>query len=282
MLMTPLPPLDPADADDGAVRLVDRETEVALTPDGMTEVTGIVEIAYNDEWRSVCDDSWTYRAARVVCRQLEYTVEERETVAALTELPFGPDADENRWYWLDDVNCAGDEATLLDCPHAEPIGTHNCRAGERAGVTCGKGKTADTRLRTLELSGISFTFDSDTTTYTLIASQALEQTTVTYTTADADARVDFDPADADTTIDGHQVNLAVGPNTLSLTVTVGGAEQTYTLTINRAVADGIPPPGPSGPPGAGPPGGSPPAEERPAPVGYLENPGTTPFRAASG
>ena len=249
--MTPMPPPDPADADDGTVRLVDRETEVALTPDGTTEVTGIVEIAYNDEWRSVCDDSWTYRAARVVCRQLGYTVEERETVAALTELPFGPDADENRWYWLDDVNCAGDEATLLECPHAE-IGTHNCQAGERAGVTCGKGKTADAGLRTLELSGIDFTFNPDTTTYTLIASQALAQTTVTYTTADADAEVDFDPADdADTTIDGHQVNLAVGPNTLSLTVTVGGAEQTYTLTINRAVADGIPPAWPVWPAGCG-------------------------------
>ena len=88
--------------------------------------------------------------------------------------------------------------------------------------------------------------------------------------------------DADTTIDGHQVNLAVGPNTLSLTVKVGDDEQTYTLTITRAGADGIPPSGPSGPPGAGPPGGSPPAEERPAPVGYLENPGDDSFQSGIG
>ena len=290
--MTPMPPPDPADADDGPVRLVHRDTGEALTPDGMTEVTGIVEIAYNDEWRSVCDDLWTWRGARVVCRELGYTVEERETVAALTELPFGPDADENRWYWLDDVNCAGDEATLLECPHAE-IGTHNCQARERAGVTCGKGKTAgeddeeeeeDARLRTLELSGISFpTFDPDTTTYTLIASQALAQTTVTAVPMSTNATVAFDPGDADPTMPGHQMDLEVGPNTLRLTVTVGDAEpRSYTVTINRAAADGIPPPGPSGPPGAGPPGGGPPAEERPDPVGFLENPGPTSFQSGIG
>ena len=280
-IITPPPP-DPADASDGTVRLVDRRTEAALTPDGMTEVTGIVEIAYNNEWRSVCDDSWTYRGARVVCRELGYTVEERETVAALIELPFGPDADENRWYWLDDVNCEGNEATLLECPHAE-IGTHNCGARERAGVTCGKGKTADTRLRTLELSGIDLPFDPDTDTYELTVLHAVDQITVTYTTA-ANAEVAFDPVDdADTGTDGHQVNLAVGPNTLSLTVTVGdNTTQTYTLTITRAGADGIPPSGPSGPPGAGPPGGSPPAEERPAPVGYLENPGDDSFQSGIG
>ncbi len=155
-IITPPPPdppddVDPADANDGTVRLVDRETGEALMPDGMTEVTGIVEIAYNDEWRSVCDDSWTYRGARVVCRELGYTEVERETVAALIKLSFGPDDSEDSWYWLDDVNCEGNEATLLECPHAD-IGEHNCGAHERAGVTCGKGKTADTRLRTLELS----------------------------------------------------------------------------------------------------------------------------------
>ncbi len=42
------------------------------------------------------------------------------------------------------------------------------------------------------------------------------------------------------------------------------------------------PPGPSGPPGGGPPSGGPPAEERPAPVGYLENPGAGSFQSGIG
>ncbi|CAI8012049.1 Scavenger receptor cysteine-rich type 1 protein M160, partial [Geodia barretti] len=33
-------------------------------------------------------------------------------------------------YWLDDVQCTGNESSLFDCPHKE---NHNCRRGERAG-----------------------------------------------------------------------------------------------------------------------------------------------------
>ena len=53
--------------------------------------------------------------------------------SAITGLVFGPD--EPVEYWLDDVNCEGNEDSLLDCPHAG-IGLHNCRARERAGVVC--------------------------------------------------------------------------------------------------------------------------------------------------
>ena len=37
---------------------------------------------------------------------------------------------------MDDVNCAGTETRLIDCP-ARQIGTHNCGHIEDAGVTCG-------------------------------------------------------------------------------------------------------------------------------------------------
>ena len=37
--------------------------------------------------------------------------------------------------WLDNVNCAGTETRLIDCP-ANALGTHNCVHGEDAGVTC--------------------------------------------------------------------------------------------------------------------------------------------------
>ena len=36
-------------------------------------------------------------------------------------------------YWLDDVQCKGDELSLFDCPHND---AHNCGRGERAGVHC--------------------------------------------------------------------------------------------------------------------------------------------------
>ena len=37
--------------------------------------------------------------------------------------------------WLDNVNCAGTESTLISCP-ANPIGSHNCVHSEDAGVRC--------------------------------------------------------------------------------------------------------------------------------------------------
>ena len=40
--------------------------------------------------------------------------------------------------WLDNVQCAGTESRLIDCP-ANAIGSHNCRHSEDAGVRCGTG-----------------------------------------------------------------------------------------------------------------------------------------------
>ena len=41
-------------------------------------------------------------------------------------------------YWLSQVNCRGDEESLLACLHSG-IGKHNCGKDERAKVIC-KGK----------------------------------------------------------------------------------------------------------------------------------------------
>ena len=53
--------------------------------------------------------------------------------------------------WLDDVNCAGTEYRLTDCP-ANPIGQHDCDHSEDAGVSC-QGTSTTCTQGTLRLQG---------------------------------------------------------------------------------------------------------------------------------
>ena len=41
--------------------------------------------------------------------------------------------------WLDNVQCSGTEARLVDCTHP-PFGQHNCNHVEDAGVRCITGR----------------------------------------------------------------------------------------------------------------------------------------------
>ena len=47
------------------------EEDIRLV-DGRTALEGRVEICWNGLWRSMCDDKWSYREAKVVCRELGY------------------------------------------------------------------------------------------------------------------------------------------------------------------------------------------------------------------
>ena len=91
---------------------------------------GRVEIFANGEWGTVCDDLWNIKNAEVVCRQLGY----RHALRASKAAEFGEGS--HLRIVLDDVQCQGTEATLLDCQHAG-VGSSNCVHYEDAGVICG-------------------------------------------------------------------------------------------------------------------------------------------------
>ena len=106
--------------------------------------------------------------------------------------------------------------------------------------------TTDTTLSALTLadgSGTDVTLDpvfaADTTAYTVTVANDVTTVTVaaTATAEAAGATVAFDPADADTDAEGHQVTLAEGANVVTATVTHGTETRAYTVTVTRAMAD---------------------------------------------
>ena len=97
---------------------------------------------------------------------------------------------------------------------------------------------------------------------------------------DANATATYTPVNGDR---AHYLRATVaytdGDGTFKKGVSVTSAESVTAPGSPRPLPS---PPSPPGPPGGGPPSGGPPAEERPAPVGYLENPGDGSFQSGIG
>ena len=101
--------------------------------DGNNTYEGRVEITYGRIKGTVCDNGWDDNDAAVVCRMLGYT--------GGTALKGPEDYHGHSFGYgtgpilLDDVECSGNEQTLLECKH-RGIGIHNCGHNEDAGVIC--------------------------------------------------------------------------------------------------------------------------------------------------
>ena len=90
---------------------------------------GRVEVNYNGEWGTVCDNGWDNTDARVVCRQLGFV----SSRSAVGSADFGQGSGS---IWLDSVACDGSELTLASCSHLGVGDTRNCSHSKDAGVIC--------------------------------------------------------------------------------------------------------------------------------------------------
>ncbi|XP_030843773.1 deleted in malignant brain tumors 1 protein isoform X1 [Strongylocentrotus purpuratus] len=96
--------------------------------DGSRKSEGRVEVYYQGQWGSVCDNLWTIREASVLCKQLGYTGADEVVIAG----HFGQGEGD---VLLDMVQCTGDEVSLFECTHSA-IRTTACEHSEDVGVVC--------------------------------------------------------------------------------------------------------------------------------------------------
>jgi len=90
---------------------------------------GRVEVNYNGDWGTVCDDGWDDTNAGVVCRQLGFGSSGTANVSASFGQGSGP-------ILLHSVTCSGSESTLVSCNNFGINNTRSCSHDRDAGVRC--------------------------------------------------------------------------------------------------------------------------------------------------
>ncbi|XP_027765265.1 deleted in malignant brain tumors 1 protein-like isoform X3 [Empidonax traillii] len=107
---------------------------------GPGECAGRVEVLHAGAWGTVCDDTWDFAAAAVVCRYLGCG----QVISAPPRARFGEGQGP---IWLDGLTCQGHEGHLGECHH-KGWGIHGCEHSEDASVVCAGSHLADlTHLR---------------------------------------------------------------------------------------------------------------------------------------
>ena len=88
-----------------------------------------MEVYYNGEWGTVCDDGWDLNDAQVVCSELGLG----NAISAVYRGFYGEGRGQ---IWLDNVECVGTEKTIRNCSHRGWGRLHSCYHYEDAGVKC--------------------------------------------------------------------------------------------------------------------------------------------------
>lgn len=106
------------------------EVPIRLVNGGIPSA-GRLEVFYDGEYGTVCDDYFGMENAKVACRQLGYA----GVKMLAPEAHFGEGTGR---IMLDNVRCVGTEENLAQCSHKEWT-VHDCNHREDVGIMCFKG-----------------------------------------------------------------------------------------------------------------------------------------------
>ena len=96
-----------------------------------------LEVFYENEWGTICDDAFNTNAGEIACRQMGLPSTDVRIMVGGSGSGGAGTVPGTGQIWLDDVNCgSGSYDRLEDCPH-KPYGSNNCDHVEDAGVCCG-------------------------------------------------------------------------------------------------------------------------------------------------
>ena len=127
-----------------AYQVYGQDTDLVRLVDGVTNREGRVEVFANGAWGTVCDDKFDINEAHVICRMLGYS----GALAAFGGAYYGRGKGK---ILMDELECAGDEQDIFDCPMNAAIGIHDCTHREDAGVECNNLLLSDASSESLQV-----------------------------------------------------------------------------------------------------------------------------------
>ena len=105
---------------------------------GRLAIYGYIAIHREEEWGTICDDSFDEKEAEVLCRMAGYqggAYDDGKYKIGDGNLNGKVRTDYR--IWIDELRCEGNELSVEDCRHgSEGWGIHDCDHGEDVGIKC--------------------------------------------------------------------------------------------------------------------------------------------------